>query len=218
LESGWIPSPLPAIYTSEGLRAYREWLGPASYEATNALAGSFVSDDIEDYYTNPFELGYGPHCKFDHDFIGRDALAAIDPETQRRKVTLAWNAEDLGKLLASPSALDGPGYQFFDLPNANYGSSNFDSVLDADGTIVGLSMFTGYSANERRALSLATVNPDVPVGAEVTVLWGEPDGGTRKTTVQPHEQTAVRAVVSPAPYSVVARETYHEGWRTAVKV
>ena len=140
------------------------------------------------------------------------------PETQRRKVTLAWNPEDLGTLLASPADPDGPGYQFFDLPNANYGSSNFDSVLDADGTLVGLSMFTGYSANERRALSLATVNPDVPIGAEVTVLWGEPGGGTRKTTVQPHEQFRVRAVVSPAPYSVVARETYHAGWRTAVKV
>jgi vanillate/3-O-methylgallate O-demethylase len=218
LESGWIPSPLPAIYTSEGLRAYREWLSPTSYEAINALAGSFVSDNIEDYYTNPFELGYGPHIKFDHDFIGRDALAAIDPQTQRRKVTLAWNAEDVGTLLASPAAGEGLGYQFFDLPNANYGSSNFDSVLDADGTLVGVSMFTGYSANERKALSLATVNPDVPVGAEVRVMWGEPGGGSRKTTVQPHEQFAVRAIVSPAPYSVVARETYHHGWRTAVLV
>ena len=133
-------------------------------------------------------------------------------------MTLAWNPDDLGKLLATPADPVGPGYQFFDLPNANYGSSNFESVLDAEGTLVGLSMFAGYSANERRALSLATVNPDVPIGAEVTVIWGEPDGGTRKTTVQPHEQLAVRAVVSPAPYSVVARETYHPGWRTAVKV
>lgn len=218
LESGWIPSPLPAIYTSPGLREYREWLSPASYEATNAVAGSFVSDNIEDYYTNPFELGYGSFIKYDHDFIGRDALAAIDPATQRRKVTLAWNPEDLGKVLASLADPEGPGYQFFDLPNANYGSSNFDSVLDADGNLVGLSMFTGYSANERRALSLATVNPDVPVGAEVRVIWGEPGGGSRKLTVQPHEQIAVRAIVSPAPYSVVARETYQAGWRTAPKV
>ncbi len=186
-----------------------------SYEATNAIAGSFVSDKIEDYYTNPWELGYGSFVKFDHDFIGRDALAAIDPAAQRRKVTLAWNAEDVAKLLASPVG-PAPGYQFFDLPNANYGSSNFDSVVDADGKVVGLSMFTGYSANERAALSLATVDPDVPIGAEVRVIWGEPDGGTRKTTVQPHEQLAVRAIVSPAPYSVVVRESYHRGWRSAV--
>ena len=89
LESGWIPSPLPAIYTGEELRGYREWLPAAGYEATNALAGSFVSDDIEDYYLNPYELGYGRHVKFDHDFIGREALEQIDPETQRQKVTLA---------------------------------------------------------------------------------------------------------------------------------
>jgi vanillate/3-O-methylgallate O-demethylase len=218
LESGWIPSPLPAVYTAEELRPYREWLGADSYEATNALAGSFVSDRIEDYYVNPWELGYGSFVKFDHDFMGRDALEAIDGESQRRKVTLAWHPEDLAKLLASPADPEGPGYQFFDLPNANYGSSNYDAVLDADDNVIGLSMFTGYAVNERRALSLATINPDVPLGAEVRVIWGEPDGGSRKLTVQPHEQLAVRAIVSPAPYSKMARETYHEGWRTAAAV
>ena len=68
-----------------------------SYEAINALAGSFVSDDIEDYYLNPWELGYGSFVKFDHDFIGRDALEQIDPDAQRKKVTLAWNDEDLAQ-------------------------------------------------------------------------------------------------------------------------
>lgn len=217
LESGWIPSPLPAIYSGEELRPFREWLGANSYEAVNALAGSFVSENIEDYYLNPWELGYGSFVKFDHDFIGRSALEAIEPERQRRKVTLAWNAEDVAKLLASPVDPEGPGYQFFDLPNANYGSSNFDEILDADGNNIGLSLFTGYSANERKALSLATVNPDVPLGAEVKVVWGEPNGGTMKATVQPHEQLAVRAIVSPAPYAAMARDTYQDGWRTAAK-
>jgi vanillate/3-O-methylgallate O-demethylase len=217
LESGWIPSPLPAIYTAPELRGYREWLPADGYEATNAIAGSFVSGRIEDYYTNPWELGYGSFAKFDHDFIGRDALSAIaaGASSQRRKVTLAWNADDVATLVASPFTGDGPGYQFFDIPNANYGSSNFDSVIDASGKIVGLSMFTGYSANERKALSLATIDPDVPIGAEVRVIWGEPDGGSAKTTVQPHAQFAVRAIVSPAPYSAVVRESYHEGWRSA---
>ena len=137
LESGWIPSPLPAIYTGEELRGYREWLAPNSYEANNALAGSFVSDDIEDYYVNPFELGY--------------------------------------------------------------------------------SMFTGYSANEKRALSLATIDPEIELGTEVHVVWGEPDGGTRKTTVEPHKQISIRAMVSPTPYSEAARLEYVEGWRTGAR-
>ncbi len=215
LESGWIPSPLPAIYSSDGERAYREWLPANSYEAINALAGSFVSENIEDYYLNPWELGYGSFVKFDHDFIGRDALEKIDPAAQRKKVTLAWNDEDLAKLLTTPIDRDGTGYQVFDLPNANYGSSNYDAVIDANGDTVGLSLFTGVTANEKRGLSLATVDPDVPIGAEVRVVWGEPNGGSRKTTVEPHEQLAVRAVVSPVPYAVTARTEYHGGWRTA---
>src|SRR6185312_2143645 len=133
LESGWIPSPLPGIYTGEELRSYREWLGAESYEATNAVAGSFVSGDIEDYYLTPWELGYGSFVKFDHDFIGRQALEQIDPATQRRKVTLAWNAEDLGTILTSVLDTDQEPYKYFDLPLANYGSSNYDRVVDADG-------------------------------------------------------------------------------------
>ena len=213
LESGWIPSPLPAIYSSEAERAYREWLPANSYEAINALAGSFVSDNIEDYYLNPWELGYGSFVKFDHDFIGRDALEKMDKETQRKKVTLAWDAEDVTKIFASLFDVDGPSHKFFDLPLANYGSANYDAVVDADGTVVGYSMFTGYSSNEKRALSLATISPDVPEGTELRVLWGE-SPNTTKASVEKHEQLPVRAVVSPVPYSTVARQSYQGGWRT----
>lgn len=218
LESGWIPSPLPAIYTGGGLLAeYRQWLGADSYEANNAIAGSFVSDNIEDYYHTPWELGYGSFVKFDHDFIGREALEKMDPANQRRKVTLAWDEEDMKRIQGSLYETEGTPYKYFDLPLANYGSSNFDKVIDDDGTVVGVSMFTGYSANEKRALSLATINPDVPEGARLKVVWGEEDGGTRKTTVEPHQQTEVNATVSPVPFSAVAREQYQEGWRTAGK-
>lgn len=218
LESGWIPSPLPAIYTGDEMKAYREWLGTDSYEATNAVAGSFVSENIEDYYLNPWELGYGSFVKFDHDFIGREALEKIDPALQRKKVTLAWNAEDVTKIWASMLDTESDGYQFFDLPNANYGSSSFDSVIDAEGKIVGLSVFTGYSGNERTALSLATVDQSIEIGTELRVVWGEPDGGSGKASTEPHQQIEIRVIVSPAPYSVTARKEYQSGWRTEVTV
>jgi vanillate/3-O-methylgallate O-demethylase len=214
LESGWIPSPLPAIYTGEKLKSYREWLGADSYEATGGIGGSFVSDSIEDYYLNPWELGYGPFVKFDHDFHGREALEAMNPAEQRNKVTLAWNAEDMGKIMASLFNPDGDQYKFFDVPLANYASSNYDRVVDAGGRTVGLSMFTGYSYNEKQALSLATIDHEIPVGTELRVVWGEENGGTKKTTVEPHKQIEVRAIVSSVPYSRVARETYQQGWRT----
>jgi vanillate/3-O-methylgallate O-demethylase len=129
-------------------------------------------------------------------------------------VTLAWNAEDMGKIVSSIFAPEGEQYKFFDLPLANYASSNYDRVVDADGRTVGLSMFTGYSYNEKAALSLATIDHEIPVGTEIRVVWGEENGGTRKTTVEPHKQIEVRAVVSPVPYSSVVRDTYREGWRT----
>ena len=78
-------------------------------------------------------------------------------------------------------------------------------------------MFSGYSANEKRALSLATIDPAIEIGTELTLVWGEPDGGTRKTTVEPHDQLNVRAVVSPVPYAVTARTEYADGWRTAAR-
>ena len=215
LESGWIPSPLPAIYTGDKLKAFREWLPAAGYEGTGSIGGSFVSSDVEDYYLNPWELGYGGFVKFDHDFHGREALEAIGPEEQRRKVTLAWHPEDMARIMASLFDPDGEQYKFFDVPLANYASSNYDRVVDAGGRTVGFSMFTGYSYNEKQALSLATIDPEIAVGTELGVVWGEENGGTRKTTVEPHKQIEVRAVVGPVPYSRVARETYRQGWRTA---
>ncbi|NWG52623.1 MAG: aminomethyl transferase family protein [Hydrogenophilaceae bacterium] len=212
LESGWIPSPLPAVYTGEKMKPYRQWLPANSYEASGSLGGSFASDDIEDYYVTPYDLGYGPFVKFDHDFIGREAIEKMDKRAQRHKVTLAWNKEDVVKVLASMFD-DEPIYKYIDFPLANYASSNYDRVL-LNGKHVGFSMFTGYSYNERSMLSLATLDQRVQIGDEVVVVWGEENGGTRKTTVERHRQAEIRAIVSPAPYSKVARESYHKGWRT----
>jgi len=143
LESGWIPSPLPAVYTGERMKKYREWLPANGYEGTASIGGSFVSTSIEDYYT----------------------------------------------------------------------TSSFDRIVRG-GRTVGLSMFGGYSYNERTALSLGIVAPDIEIADELTLVWGEENGGTRKTTVEPHRQLEIRVTVSPTPYARAAREGYHEGWRT----
>jgi vanillate/3-O-methylgallate O-demethylase len=86
--------------------------------------------------------------------------------------------------------------------------------LTVGGKFVGFSMFSGISYNERSMLSLGMVDADVKIGNEVKLTWGEPDGGSKKTTVEPHQQIEIRAIVSPVPYSKVAREGYAEGWRT----
>jgi len=216
LESGWIPSPLPAIYTGEAMKPFREWLSDSGWEANASIGGSFVSPSIEDYYLTPYELGYGHMVRFDHDFIGREALEAMDKPSQRRKVTLAWNKEDAGRIAASLFTDEIPA-KGLDVPISNYSSSNYDAV-SLDGKLVGLSLFTGYSHNERLELSLGVIDPAIAVGTEVTLVWGEPDGGSLKASVErPHKQAQVRATVSPVPFSAEAREHYAEGWRLTGK-
>ena len=214
LESGWIPSPLPAVYTGDKMKAYRQWLPAASYEGTGSLGGSFVSNNIEDYYVTPYEMGYGPFVKFDHDFIGREALEKISKEPQRKKVTFAWNADDVAKIQRSQLGPIEGRNKYIDLPLSNYASASYDKVT-IGGKLAGLSMFSGYSYNEGSMLSLGIVEHDVQIGTEVTLLWGEEGGGTKKATVERHKQAEIRAVVSPVPYAKTAREAYASGWRTA---
>jgi len=213
LESGWIPSPLPAVYSGESLQSYREWLPASGYEGSASLGGSFASSRIEDYYMTPYELGYGPFVKFDHDFIGREALEKIATKPQRRKVTFAWNADDVAKAFRSMFEPGAEHYKYIDLPLSNYASASYDKVMNA-GKMVGISMFSGYSYNERSMLSLGVVDPDIEIGNEVTLVWGEEGGGTQKTTVERHKPLEIRAIVSPVPYSEVARKSYAVGWRT----
>ncbi len=213
IESGWIPSPLPAIYSGDSLKDYRDWLGANSYEAKASIGGSYVPATIDGYYLNPWDLGYGPFVKFDHEFIGRAALERMAQQPQRRKVTLALDNADVARVMSS-SFQNGDRAKYIEFPSAVYSMHPFDAVL-ADGKQVGLSTWIGYSANEGKMLTLAMVEEAyAQPGTKVTLLWGEPNGGTRKPTVEPHVQTEITAVVSPVPYSAVARDSYADSWRT----
>jgi len=89
----------------------------------------------------------------------------------------------------------------------------FDRVT-VDGKLAGLSTWIGYSANEGKMLTLAMLDERHAVpGTEVNFVWGEPDGGTSKPTVERHKQVEIKAVVSPLPYSNVARTAYAQSWR-----
>ena len=129
-------------------------------------------------------------------------------------MTFAWNAADVAEVVASLLVPGAEHYKYIDLPLSNYASASYDKVLHK-GEVVGFSMFSGYSYNERSMLSLGVVDPDIEIGSELVLVWGEDDGGSEKTTVERHRQKEIRVVVSPVPYSAVARETYAAGWRTS---
>ena len=214
LESGWIPSPLPGIYTGDGmLKDYREWLGADSYEATGAIGGSFVSDNIEDYYVNPFELGYDFYIGWKkNDFIGKEALLKMKERKNRKKVTFEWNAEDVVKVIASAFEPGEDHFKWIDFPQPNYASTSADMVMHGD-KMVGMSMFNGYSYNERCMLSLGVVDQEVQIGDVLTMKWGEPQQ-SGKTSTEKHKQTEIRVRVSQTPYAAEARTNYADSWRT----
>ncbi len=207
LESGWIPSPLPAVYTGEQMKAYRQWLPANSFEAMASLGGSFYSDDIRDYYLTPYDLGYGSIVKFDHDFIGREALEKIAANPRRTKVTLALNSDDVLKGMGTMFGPH-PRTKYFEFPSAVYSTLPYDKVMK-DGKVIGVSTWCGYSTNEGKMLTLAMINNEhAAPGTDVTFVWGEEGGGSSKPTVERHQQLEIRATVAPVPYSEPARAAY----------
>jgi syringate O-demethylase len=215
LESGWIPSPLPAVYSGEKMKPYRQWLGADSYEARASIGGSFVSEKIEDYYLTPWDMGYGSFIDFEHDFIGREALQKMAKGPHRKKVTLALENTDVLHAIGSQLGKNERA-KFMEFPSAVYSMHPFDKVV-AGGKTVGVSTWIGYSSNERKMLTLAVLDAEhTEPGTEVIFVWGEENGGTKKPTVERHKQVEFRAIVSPVPYVEAVRKTYTDsGWRKA---
>src|SRR5437879_13769264 len=110
------------------MNAYRQWRSANSDEAIGSLSGSFYSENIEDYYLTPSDWGYGPRVKFDHDFVGREALEEISKNPTRTKVTLALNPEDVMKAMGTMFA-KGDRAKFFDFPSAVYATWPYDKVM-----------------------------------------------------------------------------------------
>ena len=206
----------PVYSGDERMTKYREWLPAQGFEANASLGGSYVSNNIDDHYVTPYDLGYGLFVKFDHDFIGREALEKIANNKHRIKVTLELNDEDVVKTIASQYGKESERAKYFDFPSAVYSMYPQDAVLSKDGKKqVGVSTWVGYSSNERKQLTLAYLDPESAVaGTEVIFVWGEADGGSKKPTVESHKQVQIRAIVCPVPYVASVRTGYAEGsWR-----
>ena len=193
LESGWVSIPVPAIYSGDGMKAYRQHLSANTLEGHASLGGSFLSDDIDDYYYTPWDLGLGRTVKFTHDFIGREALERSANEPRLRKVRLEWNNDDALRLLGrSLFADDSTRTKYMNLPLSTYTIYQVDKVMAGD-TIVGRSEYTGYLSTARKFVSIGLVDEQHAVsGTELTVVWGNAGDNP---SVEKHAPCAVRVTV-----------------------
>jgi vanillate/3-O-methylgallate O-demethylase len=192
IESGWIPTPTPGIYVAPELADYRRWLSLYSFEGQKPLHGSFMSENIEDYYVSPYELGYGKSISFNHEFVGREALEKARNLLRRTKVTLVFKADEVRNVFG-----DEPDYT---LSYARY-------RVECGSSLAGLTFYCAYIHPQGTILGLALVEGQYAVpGTEVTVVWGEDPGpGAIRTNVS---YSRIRATVQPAPYNEFARTQY----------
>jgi len=194
-ESGWLgPCTVAAIYTSESMREYREWLPTETWQniSVGVTTGSFHPERIEDYYVTPWDYGFGRIVKFDHDFIGRAALEEMAKNPPRQKVWLIWDLEDTKRVLVDSEL--GSGVTPKPLPWPS--DLGRDQILVGD-KLVGVTGFHGYTVNLEGWVSLASIDSALAVdGTEVEILWGDWDGGKSNILVPEHRQTRIRARVS----------------------
>jgi glycine cleavage system aminomethyltransferase T len=194
VESGWIPTPTPAIYTDPRLAGYRRWLSAFSYEGKKPLGGSFYSDDVTDYYLSPWELGYGRSVSFAHDFIGKEALQKAKDHAHRRKVTLEFDAADVARA--------------FDGTPEHVRTYDRHRIETSHGELAGMTFWTATIAPVGRILALALVDESVAVpGTQVEVVWGaHPGHGTAPDADLGFAR--IRATVQQSPYNEYARTSY----------
>lgn len=194
-ESGWVGSVMPAIYEGDEMKAFREWLPANGFEGMLSIGGSLMCDNLEDYYLDPWDVGYHRLIHWGHEFKGRAALLKKRGGRHRRKVWLKWNKDDVLKIVAS---MFNPGqrYKYLETPAAHYATIPYDKV-ELNGRPIGLSVYAAYTVNANGWFSIGIINEEeVEFGKEVTITWGEEGGGTDKPTVEPHVQTEIRAVIS----------------------
>jgi glycine cleavage system aminomethyltransferase T len=186
---------VPGIYTDPELLDYRRHLALFGIEGKRPLNGSFFSEDIEDYYVSPYELGYGKMISFNHDFVGRDALEKTKGEVRRTKVTLVLDSDDVRTVIGEGQD---PG---FVLTYARH------RVETAAG-LVGVTMQSASIDPVGTVLAQTLIDSEyATAGSEVSVVWGEhPGSGTDPEADLGFPR--IRATVQPSPFNEHARTFY----------
>lgn len=188
----WIQFWYPILSSGDALRDYI-----LSCPLVNPMYKAYrffgsAADNAENAFVTPFDVDWDYLINYDHEFIGKAALAALRENPPRKVVTLEWNAEDIGKVFASQfmgqtvepcdeiiSTGDGGEAPFF-----------MSKVL-LDGEMVGVAAGRTRDYYHRRMISLAYIRRDLAVdGKELTVVWG----------TDPRTAMPIRATVAPFPY------------------
>ncbi|MGI6216598.1 MAG: hypothetical protein ACOYIK_03180 [Coriobacteriales bacterium] len=184
--------PLPWMESGEGMADWcRKNPALAFYNLSRDLRGS-LGDDLEDRFMTPYDTGIGYLVKFNHDFMGREALEKIAEKPSRTVCTLEWNPESVAKVFAAEITPGGEKVdditEILDTDmEAGFVTGKMiyraDWVLDPNGNKIGVSTGRIRSFNYNSMISLGFIAPEfAKEGTELTVVWGTP--GTKQFNVK----------------------------------
>jgi Glycine cleavage system T protein (aminomethyltransferase) len=192
IESGWVATPVPPIYTDPELADYRSTIGLYSYEGQLPMYGSWYSEDIADYYLTPYDLDYGRSISFRHEFLGKEALQAAKENVRHRKMTLVFDPADVATVV----------------PAGEIGLTFAKHRIEKDGRLIGRTEHLANLAPYGTMLALGIVDTaDAVPGTSVTVTWGHHPGAGTPTDAD-LGFPKLRATLQEAPFSEVARTAY----------
>lgn len=157
------------------------------------LSGS-CADNPNNYYCDPYTVGWGNLVNFDHDFVGKEALQRIVAEQKKTVTTLVWNLDDVGKVFAAqisdPELAAQEGIHEYSEFQPECVRAHADKVL-LDGKQIGMTSGRTIDFYTNTFVSLAFMDKEYATeGAELEILWGKP--GTK--------QMNIRATVAQFPY------------------
>ncbi|MFJ1667595.1 aminomethyl transferase family protein [Streptomyces bottropensis] len=183
---------LPAAFADPGFVTHPVFgatLPPSQVEGP--LPGSADPKDMTARLRTPFEVNWGWMAKFDHDFIGREALEAEAANRRRKTVVLRWNKEDVLDVFASQFE-PGEEYKHFEFPTSPQApAGGHADLVTKDDKPVGVSSVAVYSYYYREMISHSTIDLEHgEIGTEVVVHWGDHGG-----RIKP-----IRATVERFPY------------------
>ena len=150
-----------------------------------------AADDTNNAFVTPFDVGWEYLINYDHDFIGKEALAKIKKNPPRQCVTLEWNTEDVGKAFALQ--LEGKMNVADDITTVgDGGEAKFVMSKVVDGKKqIGVATGRAIDFYHNKMISLCFLNKEyAKEGKELTLLWG----------TDPNKQVKIRATVAPFPY------------------
>lgn len=138
------------------------------------MSGSVEPENWRARFRTPVEVDWLWMAKFNHDFVGREALEAEAAAPKRRIVSLELNVDDMTEVYRSQFTSE--PYKFMEMPCAEEqpAGGHQDYVTDKEGRVIGIASNPTYSSHYRRTICHAILDVDqIEEGREVILKWGD---------------------------------------------